>query len=87
MAIGAVSYLREAGVDVPGQCSAMGYDGMDLSALTVPPLATVLIPWREVATNALHHLLNLCYGSAPPVRRDIRAQVLWRGSVARIDPG
>lgn len=84
MAIGAISYLREAGVDVPGQCSVMGYDGIDLSALTVPALTTVLIPWREVATNALHHLLNLCYGSSLPVQRDIPAQVLWRGSVARI---
>lgn len=87
MAIGAISYLREAGVDVPGQCSVMGYDGIDLSALTVPPLTTVLIPWREVATNALHYLLNLCYGSALPVRRDIPAQVLWRGSVAHVAPG
>jgi LacI family transcriptional regulator len=87
MAIGAISYLREAGVDVPGERSVMGYDGIDLSALTVPPLTTVMIPWREIATNALHHLLNLCYGSALPVQRDIPPQVLWRGSVARIDPG
>jgi len=87
MAIGAISYLREAGVDVPGERSVMGYDGIDLSALTVPPLTTVLVPWREIATSALHHLLNLCYGSALPVRRDIASQVLWRGSVTRIDPG
>ena len=85
-AIGAISYLREAGVDVPGGCSVMGYDGIDLSALTVPPLTTVMIPWREVATNALHHLLNLCYGTALPVRRDIPSDVLWRASVARIVP-
>ncbi len=85
-AIGAISYLREAGVDVPGGCSIMGYDGIDLSALTVPPLTTVMIPWREVATNALHHLLNLCYGTALPVRRDIPSDVLWRASVARIVP-
>jgi LacI family transcriptional regulator, galactose operon repressor len=86
MAIGAISYLREAGVDVPGKCSVMGYDGIDLSALIVPPLTTVLIPWREVATSALHHLLNLCYGGALPVRRDIPPQVLWRSSVARLEP-
>jgi LacI family transcriptional regulator len=82
MAIGALSQLRQAGVAVPGDRSVMGYDGIDLSDLTVPPLTTVLIPWREIATNALHHLLNLCYGSALPVRRDIPAQVLWRASVA-----
>jgi LacI family transcriptional regulator len=84
MAIGAISYLGEAGVAVPGGCSVMGYDGIDLSALTVPALTTVLIPWREIATNALHHLLNQCYGGALPVRRDIPARVLWRASVARL---
>jgi LacI family transcriptional regulator len=84
MAIGAISYLREAGIDVPGERSVMGYDGIDLSALIVPPLTTVLIPWREIAASALHHLLNLCYGSALPVRRDIPPRVLWRASVARI---
>lgn len=84
MAIGAISGLREAGLTVPRDLSVMGYDGIDLSALTVPPLTTVLIPWRQIATNAVHHLLNLCYGSALPVLRDIPAQVLWRESVARI---
>jgi LacI family transcriptional regulator len=87
MAIGAISYLREAGVDVPGKCSVMGYDGIDLSALIVPPLTTVLIPWREVATSALNYLLNLCYHSSLPVRRHIPSQVLWRESVAHINPG
>lgn len=84
MAIGALSALRDAGVSVPGDLSVMGYDGIDLSELTVPPLTTVLIPWRQIATAAVHHLLNLCYGSSLPVLRDIPAQVLWRESVARI---
>jgi hypothetical protein len=47
----------------------------------------VLIPWREVATNALNYLLNLCYHSSLPVRRHIPSQVLWRESVAHINPG
>jgi LacI family transcriptional regulator, galactose operon repressor len=84
MAIGAISAVREAGVSVPGDLSIMGYDGIDLSALTVPPLTTVLIPWRQIATNAVHQLLNVCYGSHLPVQREIPAQVLWRESVARI---
>ncbi len=62
----------------------MGYDGIDLTALTVPPLTTVLIPWRQIATHALHHLLNVCYGMSLSVERDIPAQVIWRDSVARL---
>lgn len=84
MAIGAISGLREAGLKVPQDLSVMGYDGIDLSALTVPPLTTVLVPWRQIATNALHHLLNVCYGSKLPVERNIPAQVLLRESIARV---
>ena len=84
MAIGALAGVRQAGLTVPADLSVMGYDGIDLTALTVPPLTTVLIPWRQIATHALNHLLNLCYGMSLPVERDIPAQVLWRESVARL---
>ncbi len=83
MAIGALAGLSQMGLSVPGDLSVMGYDGIDLTALTVPPLTTVLIPWQQIVTHALHHLLNLCYGMSLPVERDIPAQVLWRESLAR----
>ncbi len=84
MAIGALAAARQAGLAVPQDLSVMGYDGIDLAALTVPPLTTVVIPWRQIATHALHHLLNLCYGMNLPVPPDVPAQVLYRESVARI---
>lgn len=83
-ALGALAHLQQIGVAVPRELSVMGYDGIDLSAFTVPPLTTVLIPWRKIATNALSYLLNLCYGTAMPVARNLPAEVLWRGSVARL---
>ncbi|GAA0527681.1 LacI family transcriptional regulator [Rhizomicrobium palustre] len=83
-AMGALAYLQQSGVRVPDDLSVMGYDGIDLSAFTVPPLTTVLIPWREIAKNALNHLLNLCYGTELEVKRDLEPQILWRGSVSRI---
>lgn len=84
-ALGALAYLQQIGISVPGDLSVMGYDGIDLAAYTVPPLTTVLVPWREIVTNALHHLLNLCYGTEHQVERDLPAQVLWRGSVKRLN--
>ena len=84
MAIGALAGAHHAGLTVPRDLSVMGYDGIDLSALTVPALTTVAIPWRQIATHALHHLLNSCYGLNLPVERDVPAQVLWRESVARL---
>ncbi|MDE2181392.1 MAG: LacI family DNA-binding transcriptional regulator [Alphaproteobacteria bacterium] len=84
MALGALSHLRAIGVAIPDEISVMGYDGIDLSAFTVPPLTTVMIPWRDIVTNALHHLLNLCYDMNMPVQRDLPAKILWRRSVARL---
>ena len=83
-ALGALAHLQQANISVPGDLSVMGYDGIDLSGFTVPPLTTILIPWRKIATNALNHLLNLCYGTEFPVERDLPPELLWRGSVATI---
>ncbi len=85
MAMGALSYLHKAGVSVPRDLSVMGYDGIDVSVFTAPPLTTVLVPWREIALNALNYLLNCCYDTKLPVERDLPATMLWRDSVARID--
>ena len=84
MAMGALSYLQKAGISVPRDLSVMGYDGIDVSMFTAPPLTTVLVPWREIAVNALNHLLNCCYNAGLPVERNLPAQMLWRDSVARI---
>lgn len=84
MANGALSYMHNAGISVPGDVSVMGYDGIDISALTTPPLTTVLIPWRDIALNALNHLIDRCYGEKLPVARSFAAKILWRNSVARI---
>ncbi len=81
-ALGAQAYLQQVGVSVPNDLSVMGYDGIDLAAFTVPSLTTVLVPWRDIAKSALHHLLNLCYGTDLPVQRDMEPKVLWRASVA-----
>ncbi|MDE2181616.1 MAG: LacI family DNA-binding transcriptional regulator [Alphaproteobacteria bacterium] len=84
-ALGALAYLQQVGVSVPGDLSVMGYDGIDLAAFTVPPLTTVMIPWKNIVTNALHHLLNLCYNTDYPVARKLAPEVLWRGSVIRLN--
>lgn len=81
-AMGAMAYLQQTGHSVPGDLSVMGYDGIDLAAFTVPPLTTVLIPWQDIARSALHHLLNLCYGTELSVHRDLEPEILWRNSVA-----
>lgn len=39
--IGAIMAIRQAGLDVPGDISVLGYDGIAMSEMTLPPLATI----------------------------------------------
>ena len=83
MAIGALSFFQQAGVAVPEQVSVIGYDDTHSGAFTAPRLTSVHMPMREISLVALNHLLNICYDSDLPVRREYGAQVTWRASVAK----
>jgi DNA-binding LacI/PurR family transcriptional regulator len=49
MAIGLMAGLREAGLDVPGDVSVIGMDGIYLAGLCNPALTTVQLPVRDMA--------------------------------------
>lgn len=83
-ATGTLSHLHQAGVSVPGDVSVMGYDGLELSAYTAPPLTTVRIPWDEICVSAVHCLANGRYGLDLPVKRSFAPEVMWRASVKMI---
>jgi LacI family transcriptional regulator len=82
MALGALSYLSESSVAVPEDISVMGYDGLELTTYTSPPLTSIRVPWSDIVLNAVNYLLNTCYGTKLFVERNLPATVLWRGSVA-----
>lgn len=83
-ATGALSHLHQVGVSVPGDVSVLGYDGLELSAYTAPPLTTIRIPWDEICVSAVHSLANQRYGWELPVKRTFAPQVVWRASVKTI---
>lgn len=82
MALGALSYFSHEGVSVPGDLSVMGYDGLDITTYTSPPLTTIGVPWSDIVLSAVNYLMNRCYGTKLPVERNLPATILWRGSVA-----
>jgi DNA-binding LacI/PurR family transcriptional regulator len=53
MAIGAMQEAASAGLDVPGDLSVVGFDGIDAAAWTQPPLTTVEQPIDEIARTAV----------------------------------
>ena len=82
LAIGALVGLAEAGVDVPGEVSVMGFDGLPQCELQTPPLSAVEIPMREIGAVALDLLRDALTGRAVPARRvELACRIVYRASV------
>jgi LacI family transcriptional regulator len=81
MALGALSWLHEAGIRVPHEASVIGYDDAPSAAYATPRLTSVHIPWREMTHNGIAALINLCYGHARPVTRTFPISVSLRSTL------
>ena len=58
MAIGALSAIRESGLDVPGDIAVAGFDDIPLARYVDPPLSTVRVPICELGARAITMLLS-----------------------------
>jgi LacI family transcriptional regulator len=66
-AIGAISALREAGLQVPRDISVIGFDDVMFAATSHPPLTTVRQPLRQMGQMAASTLLGLIQGDGSHV--------------------
>jgi LacI family transcriptional regulator len=82
MAMAAISTFSAHGLRLPDAVSVVGYDDSDLAPYTTPSLSTVRIPITEVTRNGCRHLINRCYGTELPVRKDFQPRMVWRDSIA-----
>lgn len=58
LAIGAMRYCQEHGLDVPGDVAIAGFDNLPESEVTSPPLTTVAYPIRSIARLAVQSLVD-----------------------------
>lgn len=58
MAIGALRAANEWGKTVPNDLAIIGFDGIDMSALTVPPISTIQQPTYQLGALAMEALLR-----------------------------
>ena len=58
MAIGALSALRESGVEVPKQMAVAGFDDIPLARYMDPPLSSVRVPICDLGARAVEILLH-----------------------------
>jgi DNA-binding LacI/PurR family transcriptional regulator len=70
MALGLLHALHEAGRDVPGDVSVVGYDDIPEAAHFLPPLTTVRTDFAEIGTRSLRLLLSRLDGRSEPPRVD-----------------
>lgn len=86
MAIGALKALSDAGIAVPSQMSLVGFDNIEYSAYTQPPLTTFDQPKRDIGIEAARLLLDLIQSEKPlstfPSSHVMRGQLLVRASTA-----
>jgi DNA-binding LacI/PurR family transcriptional regulator len=80
MALGLMAGLREGGVDVPGEVSVVGIDGLFLAALSNPGLTHVQLPIREMAQAMVEAIAG--EGAPPPEQIFHQVRLVERASVA-----
>lgn len=86
LACGALQYLYQAGVQVPGDVSLMGYDNT-LSTLTAPPISSVGIHAQEMGEKAVDLLLRRRKDpEGPPEEHLVGTELVDRGTVRRLLP-
>lgn len=68
-AIGCLSYLRDAGISVPGSISVVGFDDSETSAHLSPALTTVHLGEYELGCKATELLIDMIEGKEKQTRQ------------------
>lgn len=86
-AIGAMGAIFEQGLSVPEDISVIGFDDIDLSAFTQPPLTTIRVSRPDIARTAFRALFHP-HQQAPPKGAEfiIHPTLIERKSTGRMLP-
>lgn len=92
MAYGLCQALREAGLDVPGDVSLVGFDDCDMSYAFNPPITTVQQPVAEMASAALRAAVDIANGDIDSgvghaASAQFPTRLILRGSTASLREG
>jgi len=82
MALGVLEGARERGLRVPEDLSVVGFDNIEMAAMSSPPLTTLDQPRYELGQTAARMLTAACNGETPPSRVLLKANLIARGSTA-----
>jgi DNA-binding LacI/PurR family transcriptional regulator len=84
IAVGAIRALREAGLQVPGQVSVVGFDDMPLASYFDPPLTTLRQDIFCIGCEAARLLIQaIQQPGRPPQHMRLPVELIVRGSSAK----
>lgn len=83
IAMGAMQYLDELGLDVPGDVSVVGFDDIEFSKVVTPPLTTIRLPTAQMGVEAVNLLTRRLQGEGAQAARSrvvLDVELMVRGS-------
>jgi len=83
MAVGALSFFRERGIQVPQDVSVVGCDDIDVARALFPPLTTVVQPIYELGATAARLLSQYTATNDMPPNSILHARLVVRQSTAQ----
>lgn len=85
MAFGAIRALKEEGLRVPEDVSVIGFDNIEASALSNPPLTTIMQPIYQLGEVSAKILLRLLSGENLETKRYLlKTQLIERKSCRKV---
>lgn len=83
-AIGAIKAIKEKKLDVPGDISVVGFDDIELSSHTTPPLTTMKVYKKEIGQISIQKVVQLIEGkNLLPVKSLMPASLVIRESCSK----
>lgn len=84
IAIGAMDALQEAGVRVPEDLLAIGYDGLEIDRYLRTPLSTIAQPFRQIGAEGMQILLDrIKYPDIMARKLILKSELIVRQSTTR----
>jgi sigma-B regulation protein RsbU (phosphoserine phosphatase) len=80
MALGALSALTNAGINVPTDVKLVGFDDLENSRLSTPPITTVRQPIKDLAIAAVRTIMDQLLGRDVPQLQILQTQLVLRES-------
>lgn len=79
-AVGVMSALHHAGLDVPEDVAVVGFDDAGISRYLSPPLTTVHVPIMEIGRVSAQMLIDLVLDESPVTSKEFETELVIRRS-------